>query len=444
MFTSSLVGQCTVLLAATNFHQELLYGHLTIKDGRLMTKAPTPRIVDPQNKPFWLRLDQYFDKPELLIPVVRFQPECHEDTRKLVFPITNDGSKYVVTADEILSPPLIPYLRQQDLAAYSEKFKTVVYKWLKFADKNDNIQWHNEFFRIEYGKAFPRDLLQVVCEFYHKVMRGGCQALRSALQSTILVYMLGHAFYVPENDIKKVLDKTGLGQHYNGEFMFVSPIYVNRFIKVMLYQFLKATVRLALKCYQDLCSSHKHTKLDRDRILAVSIVLLIVAGSIQSKAIEKAVASRRRNSDVDTSEYYESVKEIEEWIVDLICEVWAYKFRQTGKIKPDDEPAERLLVYEAKKFDLMERIKGIYENHGTFLGRLQHSFKQSSIRSHATCSITNFVQQSDWQAYPQTCQVKENWTGRFSVPRILTESSKNSISVHTTVLTKADRVLEDV
>lgn len=385
-----------------------LYGHLSIKEGRLLIPKAT---LDPTNKPFKLRLVQYFDTPELFVPVIKFEPESENDLRKLIFPIKREGSEYKVAPDEILSPPLVPFLEKDDLVAYIEKFKTAAYQWLDYADRNDNIEWHNEYFREEFGKAWPRSVLQTVCQFYHQVMRGGCKPLRTALQSTILVFMIGHSFYVPEEDIRDVLDRTGLGHYYSGEFMFVAPQYVNRFIKVLLYQFLKATVRLALKCYQDLCSPHKHTRLDRDRILAVSIILLIVAGSIQSKAMEKAEASRLRNGPVNNHQYYERIEEIEKWIVNLVCDIWIYKFGKSGKIKPDDEPNERIIGWEAKRFNLMERFRSSYESHGKFLSR-PCSCTGSGVYP-PKCSITDHFSATELNSLPthlpSEAELQRNW-----------------------------------
>ncbi|KAK5090327.1 hypothetical protein LTR05_000499 [Lithohypha guttulata] len=172
--------------------------------------------------------------------------------------------------------------------------------------------------------------------------------------------MLGHSFYLPHEEIEPVLQRTGLADRYNGEFMYVSPIHVDRFLKALLFQFFKATTRATFKYYQDLCSPNKFTKLSRDRLLATSIVLIIVAGSQQSKAVEKAVARHRRGQQVDKDEVYKQIQEIEDYINDLIIELWRYKFEGPRRWDKDNS-RERVRAHAAKQFDLMGRFKSSYQ-----------------------------------------------------------------------------------
>lgn len=342
-----------------------MYGHLDLKRGEFFKNMPAPD-QNSLNKPFWLRLHQYFDDPELVIPVIKFKPREAMDISKPVFPISSNGKDFEVQPTEILSPPLLPAMNKDNIIRYTERFRQSVRRWLECAERHENLQWQNTFFREEYGKPWPRSVLADVCKFYHQVCMGGCPALKSSLQSTVLAYMLGHSFYVPHDDIQSVLEKTSLASRYDGEFIYVSPIYVDRFLKALLVQFFKATVKTAFKHLQDLCSPNKHTRLSRDRILATSIVLLIVTGSQQSKAVEMAVAKHRRGQDIDLHEVYQQIQEIEEWINNMIMEVWLYKF--SGNVRwADDEPQDRGLAYRAKKFSLMEKFRNSYAPFGKSL-----------------------------------------------------------------------------
>lgn len=360
LFTGEVLFRCTrrKLIRYT----EDMYGHLDLKNGEFFHKMPGPD-PSPENKPFLIRLHQYFDVPELTIPVIRFEAKRPQDIQKSVFPITSQGQGFEVQAQEILSPPLVPAMNTSNLVPYINEFRLWVRQWLECAEAHDDLDWHLTFFREEYGKPWPRSVFADVCQFYHKVVLGRCPALKNALQSTVLVYMLGHSFYLPHEEIEPVLQRTGLADRYNGEFMYVSPIHVDRFLKALLFQFFKATTRATFKYYQDLCSPNKFTKLSRDRLLATSIVLIIVAGSQQSKAVEKAVARHRRGQQVDKDEVYKQIQEIEDYINDLIIELWRYKFEGPRKWDKDDS-RNRVRAHAAKQFDLMGRFKSSYQPFG--------------------------------------------------------------------------------
>ncbi|KAK5952587.1 hypothetical protein OHC33_006179 [Knufia fluminis] len=336
-----------------------MYGHLELKE--VHNRMPEP-FRDAPNQPFMLRLHQYFDDPELTIPVIRFVPRVDKDISKATFPIESDGKVLEVKPTEILSPPLVPAISNANFAGYVKHFRWSVRRWLDCAEMHQDIEWHLTFFREEYGKPWPRAVFADVCQFYHKVEWGSCAALKSGLQSTVFAYMLGHSFYVPHEDIQDVVDRTGLEQFYDGEFMFVSPIHVDRFIKAMLFPFFRTCVGKTLRGFQELCAASRQTKYSRDRILATSIVLLIVAASQQSKAIEKAVAMQLRGEDANPRAVHRQIDEIERWIINLVLQVWDYKFNGTVRWG-DDEPSDRSSAYRAKLFGLYEKFELSYQEH---------------------------------------------------------------------------------
>lgn len=336
-----------------------MYGHLELKE--VYNKMPEP-FRDASNKPFTLRLHQYFDDPELTIPVIRFIPRVENDINKATFPIERNGKSLEVKPTEILSPPLVPAINNANFTDYVKRFRWSVRRWLDCAEIHQDIGWHLTFFREEYGKAWPRAVFADICQFYHKVEWGSCAALKSGLQSTVFAYMLGHSFYVPHEDIQDVVDGTGLTHRYTGDFIFVSPIHVDRFVKAMLCPIFRTCVGKTLRGLQDLCAPNRQSKYSRDRILATSIVLLIVVASQQSKAIEKAVAMRLRGENVNMRVVHNQIDEIEEWIINLVLQIWHYKFG--GSVRwADDEPSDRSSAYRAKLFGLYESFERSYHPH---------------------------------------------------------------------------------
>lgn len=348
-------------------HVEGMYGHLELS--QIQKEMPPP---DPTRNSFTIRLHQYFDDPELEIPVVPFVPENQFHTRKSIFPIGQNTTGLVMQQTEIISPPLRPAFNANDdsYPSFLKKFYWSVRRWLDQAEIHEDIQWNRIFFRESYGKAWPRAILGDICKFYHDVTQGvtdgGCPVLKSCLQTTVLVYMIGHSFYIPSEDIHSVMERT-LGRPYPGEVTeWVSPIYVDRFVKTLLLPVYKAGVKASLQGLQELYSPPKPSIFKRDRILATSIVLLIVAASQQGKAIEKALARERQGHEVDIEAVVEQIRDIEHHLVDLVMELWAYKFPPDVEMG-SDEPRDRFMAeHRAKPFNLLGRFRSSIKSSSKF------------------------------------------------------------------------------
>lgn len=341
---------------------EGMYGHLELS--QIQQEMPSP---DPTRQPFVIRLHQYFDDPELKIPVVPFVPKTPFHTKKSIFPIGQNTTGLVMQQTEIISPPLVPAFNSNDdsYPMFLKKFYWSVRRWLDQAEIHDDIQWNQIFFREAYGKAWPRAILGDVCKFYHCVTKNGCPVLKSCLQTTVLVYMIGHSFYVPDEDIETVMEMT-CGSAYTGEVTeWVSPIYVDRFVKTLLLPVYKAGVKASLRGLQSLYSPPKPSALKRDRILATSIVLLVVAASQQGKAIEKALARHRQGYEVNTDDVFDQIRDIESHLIDLVMELWTYKFPRDAVMGSDDS-GERFHADRAREFGLLERFRHSYDASGMF------------------------------------------------------------------------------
>lgn len=333
---------------------EAMYGHLELS--QILKDMPKP---DPTQRAFEIRLHQYFDDPELKILVVPFVPGESKHTKKSIFPIGRNMTGFVMQQTEITSPPLVPAFNDETYPVFIKKFYCSVRRWLDQAEIHDDIQWEDVFFREEYGKAWPRAIFGDVCEFYHCVTKSGCPVLKSCLQTTVLVYMIGHSFYVPEDDVEIVLRRTSSPSFSGERTEWVSPIYVDRFLKTLLLPVYKAGVKASLRGLQNLYSPPKPSAFARDRMLATSIVLLIVAASQQGKAIEKALARQKQGHQIDTDLVVEQIRDFETHLIDLIMELWTYKFPPDARMG-DDDPLDRFSADRARDFDLHRRFRDSY------------------------------------------------------------------------------------
>jgi len=297
-------------------------------------------------------------------------PTTEHDITKSIFPITQNGDSFEVQEAEILSPPLVPAITNESFPAYYRYFYGAVRNWIECAQVHDDLEWHTTFFPEEYGKPWARMVFGQVCDFFHEVTLGRCPALKACLGTTVLVYMLGHSFYVPPDDVPGLLSRTKFGAKYDRKpTSWVSPAYVDRFIKILLYPIYKGAVEASFKGLQELYAPARPSKFTRDRLLAISIIMLIVAASQQSKAIEKAIAQRRKNNPIDARLVYSQVLEIEKEIIDMILDLWNYKFSSTTKF-PEEGRENRIRAIKAEDFDIMERFYKTYQNFGESTIRL--------------------------------------------------------------------------
>lgn len=332
-----------------------MYGHLELS--QIQKELPSP---DPDGQPFVIRLHQHFHNPELQIPVVPFVPKNPFHTKKSIFPIGPNRGGLVVQQTEITSPPLVPAFRSNDdsYPSFAKKFFWSVRRWLDEAEV-DFTSWNKVFFRESYGKAWPRAIFGEVCKFYHRAPRCGCAVLKSCLQTTVLVYMTGHSFYVPDEDVDMVMERTFGPSHSREATEWVCPRYVDRFVKTLLLPVYKAGMKASLRGLQSLYSAPKPSAFKRDRILASSIVLLIVAATKQGKFIEKALAQQRQGQSVRTDEVFDQIRDIERHLIDLVMELWTYKFASGAKMGTD-EPADRFSADRAREFNLLQRFRNSY------------------------------------------------------------------------------------
>lgn len=356
-----------LVLLIVDFSQDVMYGHLDhAHKFRCMPESTSEKV-------FTLRLQQYFDDPELKIPVREFVPRVEQDLNQSIFPITQNGENFEVQEAQILSPPLVPAITRNKSLSYCRYFYRCVRRWLECAQFHADLDWHKTFFRQEYGKPWPRMIFGQVCSFYHVVTRDGCPILKDCLATTVLVYMLGHSFYIPPEDVPDVLAKTEFGAKYDKEPTFyVSPVHVDRFVKILLFPVYKGAVKASLKGFQSLYSPARPTKFRRDRLLAISIVLLIVAASQQGKAIEKALAQHRRGNSIDPEQVYEQIHKIEKHIVDMVLELWRYKFPPNA-ILPDEDREDPIRAIAAKNFNIMEKFRKSYEDYSEFASTPIHA-----------------------------------------------------------------------
>lgn len=321
------------------------------------------RYLDDQ--PFRIRLRQDFPD-HLSIPVREFKPAENYSTDKTIFPIAKTGTTYKVQLGKLLSPPLVPSMSIPEyLHVFKHDFRKEIRRWLCRIEVDDQAEWHETFFHVNYGRAWPRAVLAMVCQFFHKVVNQACNAIRFALKTTVLVHMIRHVFYIVPDDVPGVLQRMHFGRQLDQmPDNYVCPEYVDRFIKVLLFPILRACVNETMKHYQALYPGKRVALLTRDRFLATSLILLIIAGAQQQTAVERGHLYIERRDQSDMSRAHQTVMEIEEQFVKPVFELWSHKFHIKREFVAESDREERLMALRAKTFNLLERFRESYAEHG--------------------------------------------------------------------------------
>lgn len=319
----------------------------------------------PENQPFHIRLRQDFPY-HLRIPVREFNPAGGVSTDKTIFPIAKTGATYKVQLGKLLSPPLVPAMSIAEyIDDFRPNFRKEIGNWLRRIEVDDQADWHETFFHVNYGRAWPRAVLAIVCQFFHKVINQACNAIRFALKSTVLVHMIRHVFYIEPDDVATVLQRMRFGRQLRKTpDNFVCPEYVDRFIKVLLCPILQGCINETMKRYQALYPGRRVALLTRDRFLATSLVLLMIAAAQQQTVVERGHLYIERGVESDMSKAHQTVVEIEDQFVKPVLELWNHKFSIGRDFVAESDREERLMALRAKSFNLLGKFRASYAEHG--------------------------------------------------------------------------------
>lgn len=210
-------------------------------------------------------MTQDFDPP-LPISVCEFRPTSQDDLQTPIFPTEDVGEGHRVETQQLESPPVIPFAPQAHWEVFAKSLHTQIKIWLDNIETDHEIGWHNTLFPEEYGQPWARSVVQDVCGFYHHVIARACKVLDLSLKTTVIVYMIGHVFYIPLDRLPQAYANLTTIKRDPPKNKYVCPRYVDRFLKVMLYPILSKHLRETFKRLQQLFALQREpSDLVRDR-----------------------------------------------------------------------------------------------------------------------------------------------------------------------------------
>jgi hypothetical protein len=169
---------------------------------------------------------------------------------------------------------------------------------------NSQAGWERHWFP-DSSQFWQLRILEGVCEQYRNEAlcdRAGApaqQTLRSALKLSVLNYLMGHAFLVPEEDVD-TLFRNLENPHFQGRVPRrpVCPRPANKFLKMMALPVLRPLTEKTLSGLHELLRANVPHAMIWDKTFAIVFLCLMVISSTQRSLFQLAVA---RAADNDLS-----------------------------------------------------------------------------------------------------------------------------------------------
>lgn len=174
--------------------------------------------------------------------------------------------------------------------------------WLDRMISNPAVGWQNHWFP-DPSQIWQLKILEGICTQYHQNNgprgRAGILAfdtLRWALKLSVLSYVMGHAFLVPEDDIGSLFQHLE-NPHFKGQAPqgYVCPRAANKFVKMMALPVLRLITERTLSGLNELLRANVPHTMIWDQTFGVVFLCLMVTSSIQMSLFQLAVTCAANN-----------------------------------------------------------------------------------------------------------------------------------------------------
>jgi hypothetical protein len=174
--------------------------------------------------------------------------------------------------------------------------------WLDRMIATSQAGWQRHWFP-DQSQIWQLKILEGICEQYHRnealcdrTRTLAHQTLRSALKMSVLNYVMGHAFLVPEQDID-ILYRYLENPRFKGQAPrgCVCPRPANKFVKMMALPVMRLATEKTLSGLHELLRATAPDAMIWDKTFAIVFLSLIVISSTQRSLFQRAVASAANN-----------------------------------------------------------------------------------------------------------------------------------------------------
>jgi len=235
----------------------------------------------------------------------------------------------------LTNPPVVPLWINPQLMQVN------IDCWLDRMISNPAVGWQNHWFP-DPSQIWQLKILEGICKQYHQNNgardRAGILALntlRWALKLSVLSYVMGHAFLVPEDDIGFLFQQLE-NPHFNGQapHEYVCPRAANKFVKMMAFPVLRLITERTLSGLNELLRTRESHTMIWDHTFGVVFLCLMVTSSIQMSLFQRAVTCAANNdSSFGTQDADREALAMDSELVVYIIGMFHDKFRTNNKSK---------------------------------------------------------------------------------------------------------------
>ena len=284
-------------------------------------------------RPFLLSLYIGFGEPWTFW-AVELIPGIHELHQTFAFHrhsgVENPGASPL----RLISPPVVPLWIDPLLMQVNIDY------WLDRMISDPAVGWQNHWFP-DHCHIWQLKILEGICEQYHQNNgprdRIGILAfntLRWALKLSVLSYVMGHNFLVPEDEIDSLFQHLE-NPHFKGQTPqgYVCPRGANKFVKMMAFPVLRLVTERTLSGLNELLRENVPHTMIWDQTFGVVFLCLMVTSSIQRSLFQRAVLCAANNdSSFGRQDADREARAMDSELVVYIIGMFHDKFRIISKI----------------------------------------------------------------------------------------------------------------
>jgi hypothetical protein len=290
--------------------------------------------TDKSSRPFELPLSIGFGKPWIFSAVEIF-PGTHELHQMFGFYQHVDVEHRDVSPLPLTNPPVIPIWVDPLLVHVN------IDCWLDNTIGDPQVGWQYHWFRGP-SQVWQLNILLGICNYHQqqkpnsgKIATIAHQTLRCALKMSVLNYVMGHAFLVPNDNVGTVFQQLE-NPHFRAQLSHqnVSPRAANKFLKMMVFPVMRVVIERTLSGLHELFRANVNLAELWDVVFSVVFLCLMVVSSTQKSLFQLAsISAEKKDTSFGRDEAASNAQTMETEFVDHIIGMFHDKFRTRSKNK---------------------------------------------------------------------------------------------------------------
>jgi hypothetical protein len=251
--------------------------------------------IGRSSRPFLLPLSIGFGEPWIFWAVEIF-PGTHELHQMFGFYQHVDVEHHGVSPFPLTNPPVIP------IWINPLQMHISIDCWLDNMIGNPQVGWQYHWFPYP-SQIWQLSILHGICDYYRgqkpnsdKIATTAHQTLRWALKMSVLSYVMGHTFLVPDDDVDTLFRHLE-NPHSRAQLPHqnVCPRAANKFVKMMVFPVMRVVVERTLSGLHELFRANVQPAELWDVVFSIVFLCLMVVSSTRRSLFQLASISAAKN-----------------------------------------------------------------------------------------------------------------------------------------------------